>query len=171
MAAVQVVKMDYSIIEYFSMVNELDSPGKSIYKELILSQFKDELLKALNVEINNKEIVWINNPNTVDSTELEPKAKIQRKQNKNISRDFVKKQVIASILKVINDFTLTEDDMDLNDSLETQFGLDDLDTVEMIMDIEQHINVVISDELGATWMEKEPPINQIIDEIHMIAIS
>lgn len=171
MAAVQVVKMDYSIIEYFSMVNELDSPGKSVYKELILSQFKDELLKALNVEINNKEIVWINNPNTADSTELEPKVKIQRKQNKNISRDFVKKQVIASILRILHDYALEENDMDLNNSLETEFGLDDLDIVEMIMDIEKHINVVIDDELGATWMEKKPPINQIIDEIHMIAIS
>jgi len=171
MAAVQVVKMDYSIIEYFSMVNELDSPGKSVYKELILSKFKDELLKALNVEINNKEIVWINVPNAIDSSETAPKAKIQRKQNKNIQLNFVKKKVIASILKVLHDYALEENDMDLNNSFETEFGFDDIDTVELIMEIEQQINIVISDEIGAAWIEKKPPINQIIDEIFMIANS
>ena len=54
----QIVKMSTSIIDYFKMVMDFDNENEE-YKAVAEKEFKKELTKALNCEVANKEIIWV----------------------------------------------------------------------------------------------------------------
>ena len=55
---VQVVKMSKSILHYFKMVMDFDNESQE-YRDATEKEFKEELTKALNCGVGNKEIQWI----------------------------------------------------------------------------------------------------------------
>ena len=54
----QVVKMSKSILHYFKMVMDFDNESQE-YRNVAEKEFKEELTKALNCGIANKEIEWV----------------------------------------------------------------------------------------------------------------
>jgi hypothetical protein len=58
MSQVQVVKIDKSLLRYFSMVMDLDNEHQE-FKDIILKEFKQELSEALNCGTAKKEIEWV----------------------------------------------------------------------------------------------------------------
>lgn len=52
--AKQIVKMDKSILNYFKMEMDFDNESEE-YKNIKIKEFKEELTKALNCGIGNKE--------------------------------------------------------------------------------------------------------------------
>tara|TARA_R100000951_G_scaffold97128_1_gene86690 strand:+ start:766 stop:942 length:177 start_codon:yes stop_codon:yes gene_type:complete len=56
--AKQIVKMDKSILNYFKMEMDFDNESEE-YKNIKIKEFKEELTKALNCGIGNKEIIWV----------------------------------------------------------------------------------------------------------------
>jgi hypothetical protein len=58
MAAIQVVKINVSVLNYFKMMMDFDNESEQ-YKNVTEQEFKDELTKALNCGRATKEIVWV----------------------------------------------------------------------------------------------------------------
>ena len=52
------IQVNESILRYFEMVMNFQNEGKE-YREITLNEFKEELQKALNCGIANKEIEWV----------------------------------------------------------------------------------------------------------------
>lgn len=59
MSAIQVVKIDESILRYFEMVMNFQNENKE-YRDITLREFEEELQKALNCGASTKKIEWIN---------------------------------------------------------------------------------------------------------------
>lgn len=55
---VQVVKMNKSILNYLKMVMDFDNESQE-YRDVVEKEFKEELTKALNCGMVNKEIEWV----------------------------------------------------------------------------------------------------------------
>jgi hypothetical protein len=56
--AIQIVKMDKSILNYFKMVMDFDNENQE-YREVTEKEFIEELTKSLNCGRATKEIVWV----------------------------------------------------------------------------------------------------------------
>ncbi len=54
----QIVKMNKSILDYFKMVMNFDNESQE-YRDVTETEFKEELTKALNCGVANKEIEWV----------------------------------------------------------------------------------------------------------------
>jgi len=55
---VQVVKINKSILNYFKMVMDFNNESEE-YRNVTENEFKEELTKALNCGVANKEIEWV----------------------------------------------------------------------------------------------------------------
>lgn len=55
---VQIVKVSESLLNYFKMMVDFDNQGDQ-YRNVTEKEFKQELEKALNNGIGNKEVVWV----------------------------------------------------------------------------------------------------------------
>lgn len=157
MAAIQIVKIDYSIIEYFAMINDFDNESED-YKIATIEEFKTHMTKALNTGPETKEIVWVN----------EPERNVKKiVKSKNYSYEYIK-SVINNGLCRISGLEL-EKIINLNSSgsLESELGFDGLDTVEFVMELEKQLNIYIHDEVGEKWMSCS--IRQIFKDTDKIA--
>ena len=54
----QIVKVNKSVLEYFEMIVGFDNESED-FRTVTREEFKQELTKALNNGVGNKEIVWI----------------------------------------------------------------------------------------------------------------
>lgn len=58
MAAIQIVKMDHSIIDWFYMMMDLGNESLE-YREVAVKEFKENILRSLQTGPGKKEIIWI----------------------------------------------------------------------------------------------------------------
>jgi hypothetical protein len=55
---VQVVKISTTILDYFKIMMDFDNKSQE-YRDVTENEFKEELTKALNCGVANKEIKWV----------------------------------------------------------------------------------------------------------------
>ena len=56
----QIIKINKSILDYFMMQMGFDNES-TMYRKATITEFKEELLKSLNVKKDNMEIEWVEN--------------------------------------------------------------------------------------------------------------